>query len=350
MKKKLFSLLFIISVFGIVNVQAASTTIGATSDATSLPITRTVNNVTDNVTNTFTYSISVDDGNPTAVTGLPSNTTVQFSNVTPSSNVASVTYNLDLSGVTFTKIGDYKFSIEEISSTDDKTYPIDNVPYNFYVFVRNEVDNNSIPTGNLIATLVTTGTREGSTNKENITFNNYAFSYFTLQKNVRGDLADVNEYFKYRISVGNSTIPGFYVHGNISGQDSTVTYKGQTIQTTNVLEPDMINPYTYVYLKHGQTITIGMTQSDAYEIPCGVSFTIVEEDAEDYKTYINQSTTDSKSIDFELSNVSNNNTIVYENVKESNSLTGVLISIIPFVVLFGVSIIGIILVRRKVRV
>lgn len=355
MKKKLFSLLFImIGMLGIINVEAASTTIGDTSEATSLPISRVVSSVKDKVNNTFTYAISQDEGNPEIVTGLPSSATIQFNNVTPDFNLAEVDYNLDLSNVTFTKVGDYRFTIQEIESSDDKTYPIDEVPYHFYVYVRNEVDSNSVPTGNLVATLVTTGVRDDFSDKENIIFNNYAFSYFTLTKTVKGDLADVNEYFKYHIIVDASTVfcegCAIAVHGTISGQDSTVTYKGQTIQTSNVLAPNMINPDTYVYLKSGQTATIGITQSEAYEIPCGVSFTIVEEDADDYKTYINQSNNDSKEISFKLSNVSENNSITYENVKESSSLTGVLVNSIPFVVLFGVTIVGIILVRKKVRV
>lgn len=319
MKKKLFSILFImIGMLGIMNVQAASTTIGDTSTATSLPITRIVDNVTDKVTNTFTYAIAADSSNPAAVTGLPSSTTVVFTNVTPTSNKATVNKNLDLSAVTFTEVGDYKFTIQETASTDSTTYPIDDEVYTFYVAVRYEVVS-GVPTDNLVATLLTTGTREGSTTKENIVFEAGSFSNLTLNKNVTGDMADRTKDFTFTITLSDTGINGTY--GAATFVDGVANF----------------------ILKHGDSFNVT-------NLPCGVTYTIVESGADDYNTYVNNSTTNSKTYSAVLSNDVSKNTVNYVNTKESSSLTGVIVNIIPFVALLGVSAVGIVLVRKKVRI
>ena len=104
--------------------------------------------------------------------------------------------------------------------------------------------------------------------------------YLALAKHISGNNANTDEYFKFRIDFENATVGDVFT---ISGQDATVTYKGETIATQTRF---VVGEENYIYLKGGQEALIG--RDDDYnneEIPIGLRYTITELDAEDYNTY-----------------------------------------------------------------
>ena len=340
------AVLTVTAVFGMNGINAASTTIGDNPDSVhSLTVTKKVENVNDNVSNTFTYSITADQNNPAAVTNLPGSLTIAFNNVAPDSNkVATKTATLDLSNVTFTELGDYKFHITETSSSNANTYPVDTTHnYTMYVSIRNVMEPDGItPSDSIIATLVGSVKNNDEGAKTDILFETLPLTSFTISKSVTGNLAEKSKYFKFKVDI-KSTTSGTYT---ITGQDASVTYDGQTINTSNVYTKGQDN---YVYLKHGQTVTIGLNGSSP-EIDAGIEYQVIEQGATDYNTYINGSTTDTKTSTLtELSNDSSKNSASFVNHKETATLTGLLINILPFVVLLVLASFGLHTIRKTAK-
>lgn len=324
---------------------AASATIESTDPVHSLEITRSIKDVATPVTNTFTYTITPDDSNPEGgASNVPTSVTMEFNSVTPdSNNYATETATIDFSGATFTKIGDYKFLVEETGSTDTTTYPVSTDKYYIYVQVRNEVDENDIPTGNIVATLVSQAnlTTDLDTKTDIVFPAESNFTNLTLSKTVTGNMANLDEYFKFKLEI-NGTSGDEYV---ILGQDDTVTYGDTQITTDSTYN---VGEDNYVYLKNGQTITIGTTEGGLNQIKVGTTYKIIEQDATDYETYIDESDVNNKeSAEKTASAAEEENATTYENHKEQESITGVFISIAPFVIAILIAVIGIMAIKKS---
>ena len=248
MKKKIILILICLMVFltfSSTSVSAASSVkLEDSSTNNSLLITRDIVDVDDNVSNEFTYSISADASNPTSVSELPSTFKITFDNVSPNDEgVAKVQAQLDLSNLTFTTIGNYKFNITEISSSNASIYPVDSSIFTFYVVVRSELDTNNFPTGNLVAMLLSDATKDGSSLKEDVVFESGALTYLTITKNVSGDMANKEEYFKFLVEISGKAGDVY----KISGQDSEVIYNGSNVTTSSQYSVGS-NNYIYLYV------------------------------------------------------------------------------------------------------
>lgn len=337
--KKIIKGLFIIitSCIYIMSAKAATTSINDTSELKSINITKNVTNVTSKVNATFNYKITEERSeNPESIGGINENFSITFNNVEPVDNVASVTSSLDLSSLTFSKVGDYYLKICEISSSDEATFPIDNKCYYPLVMVRNELVNNT-PTGNLIATLISS-VSDGE-NKTDAVFETRPMSYLSLSKSVTGDMANKDEYFKFKITINGLNSDNIV----IKNQDATVIYNGEEIITSSTYN---LNEDNYVYLKHGQSISIG--DSEYPQIPSGTSYTIEEMDAENYKTYINDSLDDNKLLSVsKSSHISSENNNSFVNNYERVTFTGVVSNITPYLILIIMGIALFVLTRKK---
>jgi hypothetical protein len=336
--KKIIRGLFIIitSCIYIVSIKA-STTIDETSELKSINVTKNITNVTSNVDVTFNYLISeVRDENPEGITGINENFSITFNNIEPQNNIASVTKSLDLSSLTFSKVGDYYLKICEVSSSNESIYPIDNKCFYPLVMVRNELINN-MPTGNLIATLLSS-VSDGE-NKTDAVFTTRPMSYITLNNKVTGDMSDKDEYFKFKITINDNNLENVV----IKNQDAIVTYEGEEIITSSTYNSDVDN---FIYLKHNQSVTIG--NSDNNQIPSGLSYTIEELDKENYQTYINDSIDDNKILEVtSLSNNENDNINNFVNNYERITFTGVVADVAPYLILVLIAIILFVLTRKK---
>ena len=369
----------IAGVFGLNSINAATaTTVGANTDTgavKTLTITREVENVSNPVTGTFTYSVTADPNNPTGFdsTTLPSNLVIQFNNVAPDANqVATQTGTLDLSALRFTKVGDYKFIIEEVSVTNaNNNYPKDTTEYYAYVSVRNIVDTNTREiSGNLKATLASQVKEDDAGNKTDSLFeSSLETTYITLSKTITGERADDEQYFEFTLSIPGNTGDVYTITGNHSTDGTnTVASSNYTVGTT-----------TKIYLKHGQTVTIGKN-GNVKQIPVGTAYNITEVGATDYKTYIDGSTTDNKvmtqkttvaepvqptyadpenltaeeqtaktAYETALATFNTQNKTSYVNNWEKDVLTGLFVNYWPFIILIGLGVIGIITIKKTTK-
>lgn len=310
----------IVTMMVINNVNATTSFAGGIDD---VDITREVTKVTNPVSNTFTYTITADSSNPSGgVTGAPTTTTIVFDAVNPSSNKATATGKLDFSGASFTKRGDYKFTIAETSSSNSSIYPVDDTTYDVYVQVTNELDSEEVPTGNLIATVIP---------KDELKFTSEPIlTNLSLSKKVKGNNADINEYFEFEITFTRATNGDKY---KVTGQSKSGAATECTVGSTCT-----------VYLKHGETVTVGKDGS-LDQIPVGVSYTITEKGATDYETKVDG--TDGKATPSKTTEESSaNNKTEFVNKKTSAVVTGVMLTVIPFIILLVVAGVGIIIIKK----
>ena len=319
---------------------------------TSLTITREVEEVTNPVTNTFTYTITPDASNPTGATGIPTSLTIAFDKETPNaSNIASKTGTLDFSNATFNELGDYKFKVTETGTTDATTYPLDpatTTEYYVYISVRNKVDANNTPTGDLIVTLADQTKNKDTGNKMDMKFKSKAnHTFITLSNNVTGNMARTDKYFEFKINFIDGT----------DGEEFLIS--GDSTYASNPTKLVVGGTNNSVWLKHGETIIIGK-KGTVNQIPVGLKYQIVEQGATDYKTYIDGSTTNSKTSSQKTTveapagllmagpqdEFNANNRTSFENNKEEDVLTGVFINIGPFVGLIALAVVGIFIIKK----
>ena len=337
-----------------VNAVGASTISARIRDNSSSPqfitVTREITNVKNYVNAYFVYELIEDVNNPDYVFNLPSVTTLYVSGrVDIETNTISGTIDLDFSEAEFSKLGDYKFILREIESSDNINYPIDeNHEYYIYVSVRNELNNN-IPTGRLVATLALQARNHDEGEKANILFTNDAVrTYIEISKTVTGNLADVDEYFKFIVNIDGELGDQY----QISGLDGIITYHGEEV----INQPRYIvwdDEEIAIYLKHGQTARIGVDSNGLYEIPINITYTVEEVDATDYSTTVDeiegkQSLEKYTGILLEGGLLQDSNHTDIVNHKESEVLTGITLAIIPAVIMI-VMLFGGALIMKKIK-
>ena len=323
--KKIIILVTAMLIFGI-NVYADS----------SIDVNKRLNGV-DNPNALFTYEIVSSDTNPDNTNFNPNTFTISFDeNSVIEDRLSYGSYTLDFGSINYSIPGKYEYVVRETSSSDESIYPKDNNYYTIEVNVKNIVDDNNHPTGDLIVDVMQSAFVNDTSGKGEILFETSPLTYISLNKTVTGDMGDINEYFKFKIEIDGDG----YV---INGQDSSVVYNGEVINTINTYDSSKDN---FVYLKHGQSITIGL-DDNTYQIPSNVLYSIEEYDASNYKTYINNGTTNRKSIVTYAINTPQTNNVSYENNYESSVLTGIFLNTIPFVGLIGLSTIGIYVLKKK---
>lgn len=116
-------------------------------------ITRKVTNVSNKVTNSFTYSIAAASGNPGTATGYPTSATIAMNAANVSSNIATGTTDISFKTTTFSELGDYYFTVTETTSSNAANFPVDTHVYRIVASVRNQLDSNNIPTDKYVVTL-----------------------------------------------------------------------------------------------------------------------------------------------------------------------------------------------------
>lgn len=233
---------------------AATPFVGGTS---TLPIERTIT-TSSNVTNTFTYTVTANSGNPTGATGLPTTANIVFNNVAPTSGTAVQTGTVDFSGTTFTTAGDYEFTISETGSTNPSVFPVDPTTYTIIVAVRYNTTSHALE-----ATLLQTVKDTGG-NKVDATWGSIAqYTHFELAETISGNMADVNKCFEYTLNIpaGNGIVAG-----------DTFTVNVTSSCTGN---PSSITAGTpqHIYLANNDTATVGLSNS-AEQIPVGAGYTL----------------------------------------------------------------------------
>jgi len=329
-------------------------TVKAEEGSASYTITREISDVYSNVTNTFTYTITPKD---TSATGAPTSATIEFSDATPIDGKVTATSTIDFSDIIFSATGNYGYTITETASSDVDNYPLSTNSYTAWLSVRNEVDETTgVPTGNHAVTFsgftINDGSSDDGSKVENesgsvatgVTFTASAVrTYTTVKLTTTGNSADANECFDL----------------DITYDDSVSTTYTLTTESTCADNPSTVaaNGTTTIHLKHNDIATIGIMETSesnaiVYEIPLGVEFSLVEQGATDYTTYIDGKESETKTSatkitvaidddDFDVQN-----TISVVNEKEITPRTGVVLSVLPFVLITMIGVAGAIYVAK----
>ena len=167
-----------------------------------------------------------------------------------------------------------------------------------------------------------------------------AKTHISLTKSVTGNMRETDRYFKFLVNINGASGDVY----TISGQDSTVTYNGASINTNSTYTVGSTN---YVYLKHGQTITIGLaTNGTTNEIPVGITYSITEQDAEDYSTTITGIQGMTKTTGT-LTLIDGTNLVAYINSNDRAALTGVFLNGRAYTVVLIVSSLALITIAIK---
>lgn len=307
----------------------------------SVSFTSTISGVVNKANNTYKYSITPSEDNLGVVTNYPSEIEIVFNDIDVENNRVTGNATIDFSSAIFQKHTVYEFILKEISSTDERTYPIDNTTYK----LRMEYSSS----GKL--TVLGVGISSKTNQKENITFNHTAnLTSINIISKVQGDMADQdkNIYFRYRLHIEGN--PGDKY--TILGMDKEVTIDGKkiTIPTEYIIpsDPTSSDNYVELYLRHGQTVSVGLSKKGLSQIPVGTKFSVSKYGNRGWKTFINERET-TTSNDIYASDVAGDNTIVIINERDFDvPVTGLFVDILPFVLLIILAIV-IFIVFKKVN-
>lgn len=317
---------------------------------TTLTITREVEGVTNPVVNTYTYSVAAAQTNPAAVTNLPANFTIAFDgSETITNNKVTKTTTLDMSGIVFNQVGDYEFIVKEISSSTPTIYPVDATEWYAYVSVRYVTQDGTpsgTPTATIEATLAPQAKAGNTGTKADIVFNSSAeFTNISISQNLTGNLADINEYFPVKVEFVNNDIADgtqLVVLGAHSTDGSTTV----TSSTATVTGGEFT-----IYLKHGQDVTIGLTDTSAsglQQLPVGLEYEVTLT-ATGYNIYVDDATSAvNNTVTVEKTTVSNaaDNATRFTSNKEADPLTGFFVNYWPFVLLVALGVTGMYIIKK----
>ena len=332
----------------------------ASADFTNNPLTlsRTVSGVSNNVTNTFGYTITqgtIPSG--ATVSGAPTSASIVFNSAAPSNGEVTRTTTVDFSGANFSKVGDYTYTISESSSTDSTNYPIDTASnsYTALVQVRYYVNpSTNVPDNTrFVATTYLTNASSNKVSNNTATWgSSAALTYIEAKAVTTGNMADTTDCFAYTINipVGNGVATGdtFTVStaSTCSGNPSSVT--AGTAAT--------------IYLRHNDTVTVGQNGL-VNQLPVGASYTWTK--ASDSNTgYTNKiDSAQQSSVTKSAVAVSNidcdenssdgagcfdeDNHTDFENNKELDPLTGIVTNFWFYIMLLVAGLVGFFIISRR---
>ncbi len=297
------------------------------SGGSSATINRQIQNAYGTISNTFTYTISADSGNPTGATGAPTSASVVFNDSYTTQGTATKSATLDFSAMQFTQVGDYSYAIAETASSNAAIYPVDSTnTYTAVVSVRNSSDLTGYVASLYIKDKNGDKLTTFSGNSSQFLFASApAYTNIQVSATASGNAADPDKCFDYTLSLGTSdsyTLTTTSTCGN-----SATVSNGSTIK-----------------LKANDTITIGLNGTTS-EIPVGTTYTITKADTTDgYTTTIDgtERTTISKTM--VATNDANFNTANKTSINEALESavdTGVFMNLAIYILLAMAGIAGV---------
>jgi hypothetical protein len=158
-------------------------------------------------------------------------------------------------------------------------------------------------------------------------------SYLIIENYVVGKRANPNLYFKMRVTI-QGNVGDIY---NIYGQDAEVLYEGEIINTITCFQVTQDTNYFYIYLKNGQTATIGLSADGKPQIPIGTKYTVEVYNMRKYQTIINDVIT---KINQDIMNNKYSKIVVVNTTDFDVAITGIIINLLPYILIFVGAIIG----------
>jgi hypothetical protein len=323
----------------------------------SIPVKRKVTNVFGKTNAEFVYRLTEKEGNPAQVGGLQTKTTMRFNLQPNENNEVEGECKINLQYLRFYKVGSYVLTLSEESTADADNFAIDTEDkYDIMFEVTNVLDSNQMPTGELAVSLVPQLYSYKANAKVPLVaqFEAPAIrTYISLTNQVKGAGADADKYFKYAV-----TMTGVGEGSNIaiSGQSGKIKYNDESVSPSSHYITTGGEDTFYVYLKHGQTATIGLTSidgEDVMQLPATLEYKIEKVDSEDgyAVTMDGESVLESSKTAHEAgsSDFASTNTTTIVNSKDGTVNTGVFVAAWPYLIvsLFGLS--GFVIARRLTR-
>lgn len=315
--------------------------------------------------------VDADDGNPAIYAGVMTGTTVPsvgkaafaaggtaFDTVQGDDSVvitgekkyAKAAVAVDLTGISFTAPGIYRYVITENANGQDG---IANDPVTTRTLdVVVAYDDAAAGTLKVTHYVLYRGTKTDATNeveKDDGFTNTYATNNLTLEKKVTGNQGDRDKYFEFEVKIENA-VPG--TQYSIGGTYDVNAGEHTNPATTEKLTATDGSVTRNFYLKNGQNVIImGLTEDTTY--------TITE------TSYANDGYVTSHTVDGAASGsgdplttdskgmAGSNHTVTFTNHKEGTVPTGVLLEIAPYIALAVVVIAGFVVLfatrRRRER-
>lgn len=311
----------------------------------TIPLKRTITNVSNKVTNTFGYTVVADAGNPTGAANEPVSASVSFSAASPDTNHSVLSTGvIDFSQTTYTKPGDYYYTVTEASSTDGSNFPIDSTSYTAIAAVRYAENGGVIDQNTLVVTLLQMVRNSSGAKVDALWTSAAPRTYSELVAHTTGNMADPTHCFAYTINVATGS--------GISAGDSFALSTNSTC--SNNPTSVTVGTGAVIYLKDGDTMQVGLS-GGVYELPIGSGYSVTLNDAEGYTATFNGDTmvagTPQTLSGLVAVGPGFDSTNIGEIIltKDSSVPTGIFTNIFAYMALFGVGACGIIYIGKKAR-
>ena len=262
----------------------------------------------------------------------------------------STTIDFSNMGLSFKKPGNYELTIKE-TATSNSAYPVDNDnEYTVIVQVTNVTDQNGTPTGNFNAKFVIKD--DNDTKVSNMPFNEpkdeTKFGHIELTKTVKGIMADRTKDFSFSVQVddaASNACQSYSLGEKYLIKGTGVPEDGSEVTKCKSGTKDSIT------LNHGETATIGQFtyNNNTYDsISIDDYYKIIEGTESDYTTTFKiNSGSESSGNDTGSNSITHNGNVVnFYNQREGSPVTGLFLTILPYLILIGLGVIGIVLYRK----
>lgn len=282
-------------------------------------------NLSEGVKPSISYELA-GVGEADITTGLEKTTyTAEFSNANTSPEIS-----IDFSQINFNAIGVYHYKLTQANLSAPyslhKTEVADSAPVVEsgvrYIDVHVVYNKDHVPAIQTVLMYMTDDNKEVG-NKNGEFENDYDVVDLEVKKTVSGNQGEHDKKFKFTIEI-TGALEGAY---DIEGSDKKLEVGANGEGSVEV------------ELTHNQSIKIK-------DLPKGASYTITEQEAADYKTKIGGELDADKKTEGKLDV---DTTVAYENIKDGDVPTGILLTIAPFVALMLIGAAGVLFVVLKKR-
>ena len=303
----------------------------------SIPITTTIENISNPTNAIITYQIKENGENIKGVQNAPTQIIADFSNQEVVNNTISKETIIDFSNTVFPAAGIYRYGLLQ-KETNDSHIILSSKMYEIFVEVTLQENGTLIKE---VDPLVVDLDEYGKGPIEYLNTTHY--TTIKIENRMDGELKEYDKdiYFRYRLSI-DGPVGSIYT---IMGQEEEVVFDGRIVETTNqyIVKPQEAENYVYIYLKKDQSVTIGWNPSGFGEIPIGIQYKIKKTSAEKWNTYINNQERDERSF---ITTGDENYCLIVHKRDFDSAVTGLFYNVLPFVLIISIILISTLLIMK----
>ena len=288
---------------------------------------------------TLTFAVTQVDVEENQYAEFPEGKVTITPVVVPAETADGATLDLVINLPAYDKTGVYNYTfVEEDGSELTTPHTVAGVQYNTktYELKVTVVQGEALAIGGIDATgLVVAGValrEQGSTGKIDTVDNEYIAGSLVIDKQVTGNLGDRKLPFSFKVTFTTET--NEYVDAPIAYTQTTYDDEGNRTTEDKTIEAGWTGSKVVEFnLIHGDSITFT-------NIPEGVTYTAEETEGFDYKK------SDSGNLRATIADESEI-AVTFTNDKTAEIDTGVELETLPFVLLMGIALVGVMALRRR---